>query len=378
MKIIFSSYDSLKNPYYSGGGAVAIHQIAKRFVVENRVLVLTGNYPRGRDEMVEGVFYKKIGPSFLGPKMGQIFFHFCLPFFVLKENFDVWVESFTPPISVSFLPLFTKKPVIGIAHMLSGADMKRKYKIPFDLIERIGLKLYKNFIVLTNQDKQKILGANKRAFVKVIPNGVDIPTRKEKEKSIILFLGRIEINQKGLDFLVDAFKKISKKTRLKLVIAGAGTYGQTQRLQSLAKKLGLERRIKFVGKVSGKQKNNLFEKAQVTIISSRFETFSIVALESISYGVPVVCFDIPQLKWIPKGCSLKVRPFDTEELATSILKIVENINLRKKMVRTCLEVVKKYSWENIYQKYEGFINEMVAVSAKGTQLYESPRVYTHN
>jgi len=43
MKIIISNYDSVKNPYYGGGGATAIHEIASRLTKKFEVTVLTGN-----------------------------------------------------------------------------------------------------------------------------------------------------------------------------------------------------------------------------------------------------------------------------------------------------------------------------------------------
>src|SRR4030066_1313315 len=167
MRIIFSNYDDIKNPHYGGGGARSIHEIAKRFAKEFAVRVYTGKYPGCKDEFIDNVYYKRIGTNFSEPRINQLIFTFALWFNVVRNDYDVWFESFTPPFSVSFLQLFTKKPVIGLVHMLSGKDMKRKYKLPFDLIENIGLRVYKRIVVVNQSFKYVIKNINCKADVKV-------------------------------------------------------------------------------------------------------------------------------------------------------------------------------------------------------------------
>jgi len=60
-RIIFSNYDDPKNPFYGGGGARAIHEVARRLAVRHDVKIITGSYPGSRDEMVDGVSYTRIG-----------------------------------------------------------------------------------------------------------------------------------------------------------------------------------------------------------------------------------------------------------------------------------------------------------------------------
>ena len=60
-RIIFSNYDDPKNPFYGGGGARAIHEVARRLAVRHDVKIITGSYPGSRDEMVDGVSYARIG-----------------------------------------------------------------------------------------------------------------------------------------------------------------------------------------------------------------------------------------------------------------------------------------------------------------------------
>ncbi|MBX7180163.1 MAG: glycosyltransferase, partial [Saprospiraceae bacterium] len=122
------NYDDIKNPYYGGGGALAVHEVAKRLAArQHEVLVLTGKYPGCKDEIIDGVQYKRIGFHLLDARVGQLAFHFSLPWYAARLQYDIWVESFTPPFSTALLPLFTNKPVVGLTHLLGGKAMKLKY-----------------------------------------------------------------------------------------------------------------------------------------------------------------------------------------------------------------------------------------------------------
>lgn len=362
--ISISSYDDTNNPFYAGGGSVAVHEIAKRLSESNRVIVYTGRYPESKNVKVEGVEYRRIGVSFGGPKFGQLIYHLTLPYFVLTGKYDLWIESFTPPISTSFLQLFTKKPVVGLVHMLSGEDMKRKYKLPFNLIENVGLKTYKRFIVLTTDTKNKILNINKKADIEVIPNGVNIPKKKNTGSDYILFMGRIEVNQKGLDLLLNAFKKVRKGSDIKLQIAGSGTDKEVQKLKSIIAKLRLHNSVKYLGRVSGKKKDKVFREAQLMIMPSRFETFPICALEALSYELPIVTFDIDGLGWLSDECAVKVNAFSEEEMSEAILKLLKSPSLRKKMRKAGRKFVGNYTWDKVYKKYLKFLNQTQALNIR--------------
>lgn len=364
-RIIFSSYDDMQNCFYGGGGAYAIHEISKRLSSKYSVMVLTGNYPGAKNIVKDGVFYKRIGPSFVGPRLGQLLFHFFLPFYVRKERFDLWIESFTPPFSTSCLQLFTKKPVIGLIHMLSGKDMKRKYLLPFDLIENLGLKTYREFIVLTEDIKQEVRKSNSQANITLIPNGVSLPEKTVRRKKRIvadpyfLFIGRLEYNQKGLDLLVDSYAKIAQKTTAKLVIAGSGRAQDISLLKKNIKRFHLEKQVVLLGRVTGETKQVLFQQCAAVIVSSRFETFGMSALEAMSYGKPLIGFAIDGLQWIPEKGMLKAAPFDTDQLSRLMQQLLVDKKQESRMSRFSTAFVHTYAWDVIQKQYESLIRRII-------------------
>lgn len=363
-KVIFSSFDDLKNPYYGGGGSKAVHEIAKRLVYKYKVEVLTSKYPGSKNEVIDKVYYERIGGGFqlpiIGQFLSQIVFQLFLPYFVLTKKYDLWFESFTPPVSTNFLPLFTKKPVIGLVHMLSAEDMQRKYKLPFKLVENLGLKVYSNFVVVTSYLKDQIKNVNKEALVEIITNGVDLPLKQvKKNKNYILFLGRIEINQKGLDLLLKALKNIENKTSCNLVIAGGGLEVEVMKLRNLIKKFNLEKRVQLLGKVDGKKKMELIGNSLFLVMPSRFETFGIVALEGFTFKKPIVVFNLKMLEWISDEVCLKVKPFDIAKFGDALLKLTSNNKLRIMMGEKAYKQSLKFSWDKSAKKYDELIEKVL-------------------
>lgn len=354
-KIFFSTYDDRWNPWYGGGGAISIHEVAKRLSLRHSVTVICGKYPGCRtSEHIDGVMYRRIGVSWFGSRFGQVIFWLLLPLYGLFARFDVWFDNFTPPFGVSLLPVLRRKSVVGLVHMLPGEDMWRKYKIPFFLVERWGLRWYRSFVVPTEHMENLIRRANRGARIRRIPNGVDLPLDPfGGVKEHILFVGRFEIDQKGLDLLVQSYGLSDLAQRYPLVIAGGGNKDEMEKLKQLIAKqpAHIAERIRLVGRVDGARKEAVFSKAVVVAVPSRFETFSMVALEALAYGAPVVLFEIPSLRWLPETCVYRAKCFDAPDFGRKMAQAVE----QRKEDSFYRAVAQSYSWDKISGAYEKMV-----------------------
>ncbi|HBC72799.1 MAG: hypothetical protein UX91_C0006G0045 [Candidatus Amesbacteria bacterium GW2011_GWB1_47_19] len=358
--LVISSYDDLRNPWYGGGGAVAVHEIAKRLAGHFDITVITGKYPFSSDLILDGVSYRRIGISVLGGKFGQLAFLCLIPFRVMFGRYDIWMESFTPPFSTAFLPLFTRKPVIGLAHMLAGADMQRKYLLPFVSVENLGLRLYRRIISPSPFYSKQIKKISPQTDVVWIPNGVTspvYPADSAYRPRNISFIGRIEVNQKGLDLLLQSFKHITGNLPHDLYIAGSGSRGEINRLKSLINHLHLDSRAKLTGLVRGRERSRFFARTLVMALPSRFETFPLVALETLASGIPFVCFDIDGLKWLPDNCGIKVRAFDHRAFGEALIKLVNDPHLRQKLSHRAKLLAEKFSWKKTAVSYSDYLNK---------------------
>jgi glycosyltransferase involved in cell wall biosynthesis len=355
--IYFSTYDDVKNPHYGGGGAIAVHEIAKRLSKKYDIHVFSWDYSNKKKEIIEGVSYERFGSSSLSPKLAMFVYQICLPFIVSNKKFDLWMESFCPPFTTAFLPLFIKNPVVGIVHMLAATDMERKYKLPFHLIQDLGIKTYKHFIVTSEAVKKKVEKINPHSSLAVISNGINqVQKPTVKKQKYILFLGRIEVDQKGIDLLLGAFKKFHiQNNTYQLVIAGDGDPREVIKVTELVKNLDLKKSVILKGKVSGKVKEELYKYAACVVVSSRFETYSLVALEAMSHGAPLVCFAIEGLQWITEKTAIKVKPFDTAQLAKAIEKVVTNTKYSQNMIKAGNNYAKQFTWDSLAKQYDEYI-----------------------
>ncbi len=361
MNIIFSNYDSLDNPYYAGGGAYAIHSTAKRLAKNHSVTVLAGSFPGSQDEVRDGVHYKRIGFSVGHPQVDQALYQLALPWHVLTHSYDVWIESFTPPFSTAFLPWLTRKPVIGVTHLLGGKEMSKKYHLPFHFVESFGLRQYKHLITLSEFLASQIRESGTKANIEIIANGLDneiLDRTFEKSEEHILFLGRLDIFHKGLDILLKAYAKIADQIPYKLLLAGSGVARETETIKRLIKQLGIEGKVELLGKVGDIQKWRLFEKSIFTIIPSRVEGFAIVALEAMASKSPLIISNIQGLQWIPETAAVRVASFSPEDFAQAMKELIDNPEKRKSMSQSGHETAKQYTWDNVASKYEQLIEKV--------------------
>lgn len=361
LKITYLDFDDLKNPLLGAGQARATYEVACRLVSKgHKVEVLCSKYPGCKDRLEGGIKYTHIGLGSKFIRLNNLVYILVLPFFVRKTRADIVVECFTAPISTLFSPLFTKIPVVAITPSFEADRFSKKYHLPFYLVERIGLRFYKYFLPSSPFFETKMKRINPEVISKVIPQGISDEYFSIKAKNrgkYILYLGRLDIGQKGLDLLLKAYSKVSDRINYPLYIAGYGS--DEEKIEQFIKKLNLKKKVKIVGPFFGEKKKRLLSAAVFAVIPSRYEGFCLVALEALASGLPVVAFNIPGISWLPEDVSLKAKPFDINGYARLMVKAAgekENRKLKKK----CRQVAKKYSWDDITAQYEQFFQYMSA------------------
>lgn len=354
-RVVISSYDSPGNRHYAGGGSAVVALMAGWLERDYEVMVVTAGRRSGA-AVRDGIRRQYLPAAWAGPRAGQLLFHVLLPFAARRIPHDLWIESFTPPFSTSFVPLFTRRPVVGFAQNLSGREMSRRYKLPFSLIERLGLRCYRDVVVLNPADGQTVRRCNPSATVRVIPNSVDLPWLDEREFGSgehILYLGRVQVREKGLDLLLAAYA--SSGLGLPLVIAGAGTPREEQRLIALLKTAGPG--VHWAGQVSGERKDALLRRSAFVVLPSRSEAFGIAALEGMAYGKPVLHFALPTLDWM--SGDVGVPPFDTGALAAALRELAEDRARRAGLGRAARAAAAGFGREAMAERYLTLVRQLL-------------------
>jgi len=145
----------------------------------------------------------------------------------------------------------------------------------------------------------------------------------------LLYLGRLDA-KKGIENLIDACKLLATHDgpEWSLTIAGAGDPQYTSTLVQRIHEAGLApdenasvRKVRMVGEVIGAAKDIHFENADVLILPSYTENFSVVVAEALAREVPVIASTgTPWNRLEQQGCGLSVKN-DPQSLATAITRI---------------------------------------------------------
>lgn len=362
MRILHLDPDDMDNPL-SGGGPIRTFEICRRIAPRHQITILTPTFEGSTDTKErEGIQYRRLGRR-IGDhgSSHHITFFFALPRAIRQYDYDLLVEDFMPPCSATLNPLFAKKPLVASIQWFFARTLAERYKIPFHWGERSLVKLYRHFVVLTETMKHRIEGWNRRARCRIIPNGVDEPLfgLPIEIGDFVLYLGRVDFAQKGVDLLLEAYARVSPSLRRPLVFAGHGY--EWPRFEAMVKQLGLEGCVRAVGKVDARQREDLLRRCRFTCVPSRDETFGMVITESCAAGKPVVLWDQAPMNEVsaPGVCEL-ARPFEIGSLTDRMTELLnESDDQIRRRGEECRRWAQQYRWDDLALRQEEFYLEAI-------------------
>lgn len=147
----------------------------------------------------------------------------------------------------------------------------------------------------------------------IIPCGINLrlfrPIDKEEARRrlginghrVVLSVGRIQ-RLKGLDRLLGAMRCFRQDGDVRLVVVGgdASTQAEVKRLRQVSKDMQIHSMVDFVGQVDQKELPFYYSAADVCVITSYYESFCLVALESLACGTPLVATDVGGISGVVK------------------------------------------------------------------------------
>ncbi len=293
MRILHIDPDDMLNPY-SGGGPVRTFEICRRLVARgHEVTVLTPTFEGSTPEMMrEGVRYVRLGRR-IGDHLSShhITFFFAVARALGDFAHDLVVEDFMPPMGPTFTPLRSRRPLVGSVQWFSARELQQRFHLPFVWGERRLTRRYRHLVVLTEAMRDHLREHAPHTRFAVIPNGVDAVFFRATPAfgDYILYVGRIDSLQKGVDQLLGAYARLDSASRPTLLLAGYGA--ETAAMQALARRLGIEGGLRWLGAQTPAQVAQLLAGCRFACVPSRVETFGLTLLEAQAAGKPVVFFD---------------------------------------------------------------------------------------
>lgn len=284
---------------------------------------------------------------------------FSLP---LAFSFPLWFKRMNCNILHFHLPF----PLAVISYLLMRPRGKVVVTYHSDIIrQRLSRILYRPFLIrfLKRADSIIVASPNLRDNspilkrfkdrCKVIPFGIDLEEfrltpeiakraqeiKKKYKGPLLLFVGRL-VSYKGLRYLFEAMRDVEAK----LLIIGRGPL--EARLQRLAKRLGIENQIIWMGEVDREDLIAYYHACDLLVLPSisNNEAFGIVQLEAFACGKPVISTDLPtgvSFANLHQKTGLIVPLKDSEALSQAINRLLRSPDLRKRYGQYARERVEK-------------------------------------
>jgi glycosyltransferase involved in cell wall biosynthesis len=166
-------------------------------------------------------------------------------------------------------------------------------------------------------------------------------------KEYVLSVGTLE-PRKNIAGLVKAYRQLPTETRERysLVLAGGSGWQDEGIKAAIDAALADGLDIILPGFVSSQERAALYSGASLFVLPSRYEGFGIPALEAMHYGVPVLCNDIPVLREVCGDAAEYCDAADPAELSAGMKRLLTDEAVRKKLVNTGRQQLKRYSWRD--------------------------------
>lgn len=272
--------------------------------------------------------------------------------------------------------------LISTRGMLVRSLIRKKSRLAKELwirlLERRNFKEASMFHATSEREKMNLLEMGfPESKIAVVPNGCDFPKREEgpmgrvskivsdaaSKGRYILYVGRIDW-MKGIERLIHA---LSLTSGTRLIIAGGDERGYRKRMEALVSSLKLNDRVDFVGHVQGRDKDYLYESAQLLALLSDHENFGNSVIEAMMHRRPVlVTPGVGASSYVKESGAGKITSDNPKVIAKDIGEMLSDENsLKVAGEKGFVCASKELSWESIALKMTKIYEEILASRAGG-------------
>lgn len=289
----------------------------------------------------------------------------------------IYAHWFTPQaINSSNVSRLTRIPYVFTTHA-SDVNVWSKFGFLGKWIVRRHVKNARAITAVSTQTANRLLtffdSAERKqieAKTKIIPMGIYLPVKRptKKIKGSVLFIGRLT-EKKGLQYALSAIKlAIKDYPGLKVTVAGDGE--MRPKLERQAKQLRLENNVKFVGFVSGKEKERLLGSSEIMIVPSIVTTsgdaegLPVSLMEGLANDMICIATDVSGASDIITGnvSGLVIKQKDPEAITEALFKIMTLSSKHKEsFIKEARQAAEKLDWNKIAALHLAFFNDKLDV-----------------
>jgi glycosyltransferase involved in cell wall biosynthesis len=365
LRVLHCIYDDPENPWVAGGGAVRVRELYRHLGGRVDATVATGNYPGAADGTVDGVRYLRLGAR--SPYAWSRATYAAAANRLLRAaEYDAAVFDFS-----TYTPIFvpTSRPVGITVHHVSGPTADERWGSALGggirRLERAMIRRAARLSATSSATRELLRGLKAPGTeVDMVYAGVpdELFALPRAEEGYILYFGRLDVFQKGLDTLLEAVAILVRgRPALELRMAGRGK--DAERVMGMSRELGITPNVRMLGAVSEAERQALFRGALVQLMPSRFEGFGMVAAESMAAGVPLVATAAGSLPEVVGDGGVLVPPGDAAALAAAAGRLLDDADERARISAAARLSAERFRWNTVAEAHLGFL-ERIASGAR--------------
>jgi 1,2-diacylglycerol 3-alpha-glucosyltransferase len=179
------------------------------------------------------------------------------------------------------------------------------------------------------------------------------------DRPVLLYVGRLD-KEKRIDMILRALPSILRLNSVHLVLAGIGK--EKRSLEELADKLGIQKAVTFTGFVPDEDLQNIYRIGDLFVMASVAELQSIVTMEAMASGLPVVAADamaLPELVHDGENGYL-FSDGNSQMFAEKVVTILSNQAMMAEMSRKSLELIKDHDINRIVERFESIYSKIAS------------------
>jgi len=260
--------------------------------------------------------------------------HYILPQVQKWHNTVYWK-------SVASMAVKTYDRIITVAQGEKNYFVK-KLGFPEEMFKVTHLAAHKRFRVI--EDKKKLQ---------------DVKKKYQLPDTFILFVGIID-PIKNFEGIIRGYYKAKDnlKNNPKLVLVGDKDVSYFQKIYCLIKKLGITNDIIWLGHIYD-DLPYIYNLAEILLHPSHYEACSIVLLEAMACGLPIVTSNFDDIKTLVGNAALLVDPKNTSQIAQAIVTAFSSNQIRLLLTQKGLERSKLFSWDNCARETIKIYEELI-------------------
>jgi glycosyltransferase involved in cell wall biosynthesis len=372
MRILLVNWQDREHPL-AGGAEIHLHEIFGRLAsAGHEVTLLCGGWPGCPSRVVlDGIQVHRVGTRHTFPLHVRGYYRRHL-----AGRFDVLVEDINKiPLNS---PYWAHEPVVALVPHLFGSTAFQEFPAPLAAAvwaaERPLGRIYRGVpfeaISESTADDLAARGIQRDRTVVVYP-GIDTvaytPNAAERSPMpLFSYLGRLK-KYKGVHYVIRAFAELGMPNA-RLEVAGAGDYRPA--LEQLARDLGLEDSVRFLGRISEAEKLSLLRGSWALAFASPKEGWGITNLEAAAWATPVVASNSPGIREsVRDGETGFLAPHgDTGAMANAMRLLAQSPELVATLGVNARRFAETFTWERAASETQDHLTAVVDRRARSGAL----------